>query len=320
MQRLSVALLSVVAICNCAAQNTTPDRDPGMSATNLPSQPLGPNDLISLTVYDSPELSRTVRVSPQGDIRLPMVKAPLRAEGLLPVALEKEIADELKKEQLLVDPIVTVTVSEYRSHPISVSGAVRSPLTFQAAEPVTLFDALTRAGGLAPEAGLEILVTKPAPPGPDQGKPVLRRILVRELTKEANPDVNILLTGGEEIRVPEIGKIFVVGNVKKPGAYPVHTDSDTTVLQMLALAEGLDGVTGREAFVYRKEGSGSKNEIPVPLKSIMERKSPDVVLYANDIFYVPEDTGKKARLQALEKAMLFVSTAGASALVYGTVR
>lgn len=315
---LGAFLLMAAVTGNGFGQSASQDPAAVPPGANLPSQPLGPNDLISLTVYDSPELTRSVRVSPEGEIRLPMMKVPLHAAGLLPSALEKVIADELVREELLVNPIVTVNVSEYRSHPISVSGAVRSPITFQAVEPVTLFDAITRAGGLSPEAGLEILITKPADVEHGEVKPVTRRVLVRELTKESNPDVNILLSGGEEVRVPEIGKIFVVGNVKKPGAYPVHTDSDTTVLQMLALAEGLDGVTGKQAFVYRQEGPGGKHEIPVPLKEILRRKSSDVVLYANDILYVPEDTGKKARLAALEKAMLFMSTAGATALVYGT--
>ena len=70
------------------------------------------------------------------------------------------------------------------------------------------------------------------------------------------------LYGGEEIRVPEAGKVFVVGNVKKPGAYPVQDVSDTTVLKMLALAEGLMPFAAKQAFIYRREaGTVSKNEI-----------------------------------------------------------
>src|SRR5207253_4410189 len=105
-----------------------------------------------------------------------------------------------------------------------------------------------------------------------------QRIPVRTLLEAADPDLNVNLTGGEEVRVPEIGKIFVVGSVKKSGAFPVQDSSETTVLQMLALAEGLFGVTGKEAFIYRREGNGTKSEIPIQLKDIMDRKSPDVPL------------------------------------------
>ncbi|MDQ6760569.1 MAG: hypothetical protein M3Z32_12000, partial [Acidobacteriota bacterium] len=85
-------------------------------------------------------------------------------------------------------------------------------------------------------------------------------------------------------------------------------------------AEGLQGISTDNAYIYRKEGSGSKNEIPVNLKSIMQRKSPDIPLVANDILYIPENHGRKMGLLALEKILLFGSTAGATALSYGMIR
>jgi protein involved in polysaccharide export with SLBB domain len=128
---------------------------------NLPAQRIGADDLISISVYDSPELTRTIRVGATGDINLPMMKNPVHAVGLLPNELEKRIATALKTEQILVDPMVTVTVVEYRSRPISVTGAVRRSITFQAYGGVTLREALTRAEGLTPEAGPDILITRP---------------------------------------------------------------------------------------------------------------------------------------------------------------
>jgi polysaccharide export outer membrane protein len=294
---------------------------PPQATENLPAQKIGPNDLIAVSVYDAPELTRTIRVSTEGMIRLPMVKRQLHAEGLMPSELETAIAEELKTEELLVDPVVTVTMSEYHSHPISVAGAVKTPITFQASTPVTLLDAIARAGGLDKEAGLEILVSRTKKlPGED--KPILltQRIPVKGLIDAADPELNITLVGGEEVRVPEIGKVFVVGMVKKPGAFPVQDSSETTVLQMLALAEGFQGVHGDQAFIYRKEGNGSKNEIPVNLKTLMARKSPDVPLIANDILYIPENQNRKVGLAALEKVLMFGSTAGATALAYGMIR
>ena len=92
--------------------------------------------------------------------------------------------------------------------------------------------------------------------------------------------------------------------------------SDTTVRQMLALAEGLAPYANKEAFIYRREASGNKNEIVVPLDKIMRRKAPDITLTANDILYVPENRGKRIGLAALEKIIAFGSTAGATALIY----
>ena len=110
----------------------------------------------------------------------------------------------LKSEQILVDPFVKVTVVEYHSRPISVMGAVHKPVTFQSIGKVTLLDALARAEGLTNEAGSEILFTRGG---------LVERIPLKTLMKDADPAVNYELHGGEEIRVPEAGKIFVVGNV-----------------------------------------------------------------------------------------------------------
>jgi len=254
-----------------------------------------------------------VRVSADGFIRLPMLKQRVKAQGLMPGDLELAIAKALQDEQIIVDPFVTVTVAEYNSHPISVAGAVKQPLTFQATGPVTLLEAITRAGGLAPEAGPEILVTRTQPGTDGASTSLVQRILVKGLIDAADPALNIVLNGGEEIRVPESGKVYVIGNVKMPGAYPVG-DTESTVLQMLALSQGLMPYAAKEAYIYRREGNGSKNEIPIPLTKIMERKAPDTPLLANDILYVPDNKGRRMTFGALEKILLLGSGAGAAAI------
>jgi polysaccharide export outer membrane protein len=290
---------------------------PGESTFNLPAQKIGPRDLIAIQVYDSPELTRSVRIGSDGFFRLPMLKQKVRAEGLMPSDLEISVAIALEEEGILVEPFVTITVAEYSSRPISVAGAVKQPLTFQASSPVTLLEALTRAGGLSSENGPEILISK-SQPGPDgEQTSLIQRVSVKALIDAADPDANILLTGGEEIRVPEAGKVFVVGNVKRPGAFAVQDGAETSVLRMLAVAEGLAPFAGKQAFIYRREGNGSKNEIPIELSKIMDRKAPDTPLLPNDVLYVPDNRGKRLRMATLEKILLFGSTAGATALIYG---
>lgn len=287
---------------------------------NLPAQKIGTDDLIAIAVYGSPELSRTVRVSSEGVIRLPMLQGRVKVEGLLPAQVEIAVAEAIRAEQILIDPVVTVSIAEYRSRPISVAGAVRRPLTFQAYGTVTLLDALTRAEGLSPDAGSEILVSK-AQKGPDgTATTLVQRIPVKGLIDAADPELNLRLTGGEEIRIPEVGRIYVVGNIKKPGAFSIRDATDTSVLKLLALSEGLMPYSNDQAFIYRREGAtGGKNEIAFDLKKIIDRKSPDIVLLANDILYVPEKKGKRATLAAIEKLLLFGSAAGAAA-IYGGMR
>jgi polysaccharide export outer membrane protein len=288
---------------------------PAELGLNLPAQAVGPNDLLAVSVYDAPEFSRTVRIGADGFLRLPMLKRRVKAEGLFPGDLETAIADALREEEILVDPFVTVTIAEYHSRPISVSGAVKMPLLFQAEGPTTLIEALARAQGLREDAGREVLVST-SQPGAD-GNPVTltRRINVRSLIDDADPELNLKLSGGEVIRVPEVGHIYVVGNVKKPGAFPVQDGADTTVLQMLALAEGLGPFPGKQAYIYRREG-GAKNEIPVALDKIMARKSPDVPLTADDILYITDNKGRRLGMAALEKVLLLGGSLGAAALVY----
>jgi len=251
-------------------------------------------------------------------IRLPMLKQLIKAEGLFPADLETAIAKALREEQILVDPFVTVTIAEYHSRPISVSGAVKMPLVFQAEGPISLLEAIARAQGLSENAGPEVLVSR-SQPGPDGTNVMLtRRVTVRNLINDADPAVNIKLTGGEEIRVPEVSKIYVVGNVKKPGAFPVQNGSETTVLQMLALTEGLEQFSSKNAFIYRREANGGKNEIPVELDKILQRKSPDVPLIANDILYIPDNRNKRIGMRALEAIIGFGVGAGSTALIYGS--
>jgi polysaccharide export outer membrane protein len=314
-----LSLLVPILVClscllSVASAQTRPPAVPETPGANLPAQPIGANDLVAVSVYDAPELTRTVRVSTDGFIRLPMLKQRVKTQGLMPSDLELAIAKALRDEQIIVDPFVTVNVAEYNSHPISVAGAVKLPLTFQATGPVTLLEAITRAGGLAPEAGPEILVTR-TQPGPDgTSSALVQRILVKGLINAADPALNIVLNGGEEIRVPESGKVYVIGNVKMPGAYPVGDGTESTVLQMLALSQGLMPYAAKEAYIYRREGSGSKNEIPIPLTKIMERKAADTPLLANDILYVPDNKGRRMTLGALEKMLLLASGAGAAAI------
>jgi len=307
-------LISLLLSISCALAQ--PIKRADTEGANLPSQPVGPNDLIAVSVYDAPELSRHIRIGADGYFTLPMLKQRLKAAGLYPADLEAAISDALRQEQILVSPVVTVTIAEYHSHPISVSGSVKMPIVFQAEGPTTLLEAIARAQGLTVDAGREILVSRPQS-GPDGKSTMLTlRISVRALFDAADPTLNVTLTGGEEIRVPAVGKIYVMGNVKKSGAFPVQDGVDTTVMEMLALAEGLAPFTTKLAFIYRREGAGAKNEIVVPLDKIMKRQAPDVTLMANDILYIPDNHGKRVALAVLEKVLLFGSTAGATAMIY----
>jgi polysaccharide export outer membrane protein len=312
---LKSSIIFLAVSFHAAVAQTQPTRQPvpnpaEVMGSNLPAQMIGPDDLITLSVYDSPEFSRPIRVGPDGMIRLPMLKQRIKADGLLPSELEVSIANALVEEKLLVDPFVTVTIAEYHSRPISVVGAVRNPLTFQAVGSVTLIDAITRAGGLTEDAEGELLVSRQ---GADKKTALVQRIPIHTLIDNADPEVNLKLTGGEEIRVPVAPKITVAGNVKKPGSYPVKENSEMTVMKAIAMAEGTAQYWGNKAYIYRSDdATGKKNEIEVPLGEIMKRKAADVPLIARDILYVPDSTGKRS----IEKALGIAGATASGILIF----
>jgi polysaccharide export outer membrane protein len=280
--------------------------------TNLPMQRLGPEDLVSLSVYDSPEFSRTVRVAADGSIRLPMLKSTIHIQGLFPNEAEGAVAIALKNEGLLIDPFVTISVAEYHSRPIKVVGAVKAPIVFQAIGTVTLLDDIARAGGLADSAGPTVIVTRQNGTTDIQS---VQRISVRPLIEGTEQDLNLALTGGEEIRVPEVSKLIVQGNVLKPGVYPVLEPlSNNTVTSALAQAGGLAQFADHTAFIFRTDEQGVKHEIMVPLWEILQRKKPDMVLQARDTLYIP-DSPKRRITQTTIQALTGVGTSAATTAI-----
>ena len=239
-----------------------------------------------------------------------MLKQHINVNGLMPGELERAVADALVQEQLLVDPFVTVTVVEYHSRPISVVGAVKLPVTFQAIGVVTLIDALPRAGGLTEDASGDILVSRPGPLSHSA-------FPYRQLVHAADPGLNIRLSGGEEIRVPTVSKIFVIGNVKKPGAFSITDNGAMTVLKAVALCEGLTQFSGKVAYIQRTDDKTSaKSEVPVELKKIMDRKAPDVELQPKDILYIPDNSGRRLTAGVLEKLSGFGSSTASGLLIW----
>jgi len=301
---MRTAILGLVGAMGLLAQSNMQE----VGKENLPAQKLGVDDLVAVSVYDAPELTRTVRVESDGGIRLPLLDGSIPAAGDLPRELERNIGEALKSQQIMVDPIVKVTVVEYHSRPIAVMGAVKKPLTFQAVGTVTLLDALARAEGFTEQAGTEILLTRSG------GQ--IEHIDMKQLIGVADPAVNFFLHGGEEIRVPEARRVVVVGNVRKPGAFPVHDKGDSSVMKLIALAEGLMPFTAKEAFVYRKDETGNRKEIPIELGKILDRKAADVALEPDDLLYIPDNKGKRLTAGVVDRLAGFGSSVGSGLIVW----
>ena len=121
---------------------------------------IGNGDLLSISVFDVPELSRDVRVSQTGTISIPLVPTRLHVTGLTEIQVEQEIADVLEANGLVSHPEVGVIVKEHRSRPITIVGAVAHPMVYEADSTVTLLEALAQAGGVSNDAGDTVIVTR----------------------------------------------------------------------------------------------------------------------------------------------------------------
>ena len=154
---------SVCAQTTLETQQQTNDRIRALSSrTATPSHDyiVGRGDLITLEVFDIPELSREVRVSQTGTIGIPLVPVRLYVVGLSELQVQQKVAEVLAANGLVSHPQVMVSVKEKRSKPITIVGAVTHPMVYQADHPVTLVQVLAEAGGISADAGDTVIVTR----------------------------------------------------------------------------------------------------------------------------------------------------------------
>ena len=294
---------------------------------------IGPGDLLGIEIFDVPELSREVRVSETGFVAIPLLPVQVQAGGLTPFQLQAKLAELLQVNGLVTHPQITVTVKEQHSAPITIIGAVKTPLTLQAVRQMNLLQALSQAGGIADDAGSKVLITRkltlPAPDsttadsepkdmakassvqGPSGAENTIT-IDINDLLDSGDPKYNIPLLGGDVITVPRGGVVYAVGAVEHPGGFVMQSDrQQLTVLKVLSLAGGLTGTAkGANAVILRQApGSSQREQLPVDLKKILALKTEDLSLRQNDILYVPDSTGKHALRRSAEVAIAIATGA-----------
>ena len=274
---------------------------------------LGPEDVVNIEVFNLPELSKTVRVANDGLISLPLI-GRVQAAGLTAEQLRQELADKWG-ENYLQDPQVTVFVNEFKAKPVSVIGAVEKPGLYTLTGRRTLIEMLSMAGGFGKRntsaAGRTVLVTrksgfKDLQPvdgmhvrGPDQIEIDLNRLLY---TKDAG--LNIEMKPSDIVSVSKADVVYVTGAVHHPGGYVLEDRTSMTVLQAVAMAEGLTGTASKgSARILRTDQNGVKTEVPIDLRKILRGKATDEILAANDVLFVPESKGKIVGLRATDSAV-----------------
>jgi polysaccharide export outer membrane protein len=244
---------------------------------------IGNQDVVTIMVYDQAELSGKFTVDPDGTLTFPLL-GRLKAGGLTLRALEEDLKKRLA-DGYLRNPQVSVSMETYRSQRIFVMGEVRAPGAYQLAGDTTIIEAIARAGSTTPQAADEVMIVRPkegqtsGPVMPNDSDSTVIRVNLRDI-QEGALSKNIQLRDGDTLVVQKARSVYVFGQVKTPGAYPI--DKDTTVLQALSLAGGVTdrGSTGKVKIVRTVEGK--KKEIKVKLTDMAEPG--DTIIVAERFF------------------------------------
>lgn len=285
-----------------------------------PGYKLGPDDVIAVKILDLEETSsESIRIDPGGQISLPLL-GRVQAGGLTVAMLERELASRLKT--YIRDPVVAVSVVEYRSQPVSVIGAVAQAGIHQLEGRKTLIEVLAKAGGLRPEAGDAVKITRRIEWGPiplpsalmdPTGQFSVAEVSLRSIMQAANPAENIRILPNDIISVPRAALIYIVGEVNKPGGFTLQERGSITGLQALAMAEGFTKVASpQNAMIIRQSHGAERVEIAVNLRDVLRGKAKDVELLPDDILFVPTNVTKNAFVRAMETAL----QAATSAVIY----
>jgi polysaccharide export outer membrane protein len=252
----AAALLTFVTLCGVHA------------AAQTANYSIGPQDVLTVAVFDQPNLSGKFTVEADGTFTIPLV-GRVKVGGLSLREVETTLRRELE-QGYLKNPQISVAVDQYRSQRVFVVGEVKTAGTYPLSGEMTLIEALARAGSTTDRAGAEAVIVHAAsgtggsgprlPGDADPSQAV--HVNLKDLQTGGNTQ-NVVLRDGDTVFVSRAESVYVFGFVRNPGAYPLQ--GDTTVLQALSLAGGITerGTTDRVRVV--RVVNGKKQEVKVKL-------------------------------------------------------
>jgi polysaccharide export outer membrane protein len=267
-----------------AAPSATAEQGSRIEA-NSSALVLGPGDEVEITVYGAPDLSGKTRVSPDGNISIPLI-GYVRLAGLTGSEAEAAIEAQLRQNNIVNDPQVSVYAKEYTSSGISVAGEVAKPGFYSALGPHRLFDVLQAAGGPTDKAANKAVISHR-----DQKDATTFDISKDPAEMAAS---NVVLQPGDTVVVPKAGIVYVLGEVTRPGGYVLNSTGGITVLQVVAVAGGPTHVAsaGKTRLLHRTENGFQEQQID--LKKLLRGKAHDVSVRNEDILFIPSSVIKTA--------------------------
>jgi polysaccharide export outer membrane protein len=241
---------------------------------------IGPGDLLHLEVYDTPEMEQHSRVTEAGNIPFSFL-GNVNVSGLTPEQAAEQIEHSLQAAGIMLHPQVSVEVESYALANASVMGEVQKPGTYEIDTPHRVVDVLALAGGMTPVADRHITIQRF---GPDKQKVDYYYSNEGDAALSNDP----MVYPGDSVVVSKVAVVYVLGDVFKPGGYPINTNnSKMTALQAIALAGYANhtAAVGKSRLV--RQTANGVQEINLPVGAMQKGKMPDVALLPDDVVYVP---------------------------------
>lgn len=271
-------------------------------ATNGSALLLGPGDEVEITVYGAPDLSGHTRINDTGNVSLPLIGS-VRIAGLSTSEAEAAIEAQLRQNNIVNDPQVSIFAKDYTNSGISVAGEVAKPGFYSAVGPHRLFDVLQAAGGTTDRAANKVTISHR-----DQQDATTLPIS-KDPTQVAASNVD--LQPGDTVVVPRAGIVYVLGEINRPGGYVLNSTGGITVLQVVAAAGGPTHLAayGKTTLLHRTASGFQEQKID--LKKLLRGRIQDVSVQNDDILFVPT-SGVKSVLNA----SALVAAAGTAAIYH----
>ncbi len=258
-------------------------RDPGAADPDDADYVIGAFDKIRIEVFEMKELETVRRVSKDGKISLPLL-GELVVGGLTTQQAEDSLAQMLRDRELVKAPRVSISIEEYVSRRVYVSGAVNRPGAVELLGTKTLVEVLAESGGLSDRAGRRILIDRQFAPGDGRIEIDGGRL------NEGDPMSNVQMQPGDVVTVPyeEEIVVYVNGEVRNAGAQKFSRDEPVTVLRAVTSAGGAsERANESKVKVLRRSTDGTQQVFKVNLKRVKRGTEEDLVLKGNDIVVVP---------------------------------
>lgn len=264
---------------------------------------IGPNDVLSLTIYAGGEEQHKadLTVSGQGTINAPFI-GTIKAEGLTPSQLEEKITEPLAKDYF-VNPKVNISIKEYHSLQYFISGAVKKPGMYETTTEASLLELIAKAEGVLPDRGNVAYIMRDSTSKDigetniddlhSQTKTEPIKVDLKMLLDKGDMSVNLILKPGDVVYIPlkasldvAESKIYVEGEVKRPGIYDYQPGM--TALNACIMAGGFDTFAApNRTRIIRKKGD-SIEIIKIDLNNVKNGEIPDIILEPGDRLHVPE--------------------------------